>query len=141
MRKALLTVLVFLTPGVALAHYGDPHPSYQEVRNACSTAAGGVFYNSIYADCISQREREFGDDLTEAYQQAIKQTSEYQGRKQVEALRQSERVWLQYQSAVCAFEEAKSSDNNQDLRRGLKAECSLRTTLERFELLYSYLSG
>ena len=82
------------------------------------------------AECLLEKEREFGKQLDQFYRQAIVAAG-----SNAPLLRESQRSWLKYQESNCKFHEKRWSEEGRGIARALSARCLLLTTLQRLEEL------
>ena len=82
------------------------------------------------AECLLEKEREFGKQLDQFYRQAIVAAG-----SNAPLLRESQRNWLKYQESNCKFHEKRWSEEGRGIARALSARCLLLTTLQRLEEL------
>jgi uncharacterized protein YecT (DUF1311 family) len=132
-----------LYPGIAvskIAWRDLPHPSTtpfsadgsnaheveQKIYNSCQEQWR---ISETVAICLLESENEYGTELSEIYQVALKLPA-----RNSEELRRSQRSWLNYQEANCKFHEG-AAQKVAGLPRVASARCLLLTTLQRLQEL------
>jgi uncharacterized protein YecT (DUF1311 family) len=87
-------------------------------------AIGGI------ASCMFEKEEAFGKELEQVYKKALTLAG-----KNNTLLRENQRSWLKYQESDCKLAEVWSSVEGAVYGRSAKAQCLLRTTLQRLQHL------
>jgi len=82
----------------------------------------------LIAECLLEKEREFGKQLDQFYRQALIPAKGNAG-----LLRESQRNWLEYQKSNCLYYENRWVDEGPGFARASYARCLLRSTLQRLE--------
>src|SRR5262249_10429143 len=130
MKKILLTVVAALFLATGTAHATDelkPDELADRLHQECVEewqAIGGI------ASCMFDKEEAFGKELEQIYKKALKLAG-----KNNTLLRENQRIWLKYQESDCKLDEVWSSVEGAVYGRSAKAQCLLRTTLQRLQHL------
>ena len=124
--KKLLTSIAALFLATGAAHATDElkpdelaHKLYQECGEQ-ELIPGAI------AGCVLEKEEAFGKELEQVYKKALTLAG-----KNNTLLRESQRSWLKYQESDCKLDEVWSSVEGAVYGRSAKAQCLLRTTLQR----------
>ena len=80
------------------------------------------------AACLFEKEEVFGNELQQVYNKALTLAGTNNT-----LLRESQRSWLKYQESDCKLDEVWSSVEGPAYGRNAKAQCLLRTTLQRLQ--------
>lgn len=108
-----------LTCAVAL-HKAASDRCERETEAGAATAGA-------YAACMGRADVSLGRELTQAYQRRIEASSA----PQREALRQSQRAWLGYMKANCAYEKVIGQIEGPSFAFSFEADCLVRHTTMR----------
>jgi uncharacterized protein YecT (DUF1311 family) len=124
-----LAASMWLSGQIRAEEGGSPSAMVQQMYDQCGERRG---FPGPIAECLFEKEREFGKQLDTFYRQAIVAA----GRNST-LLRESQRNWLKYQETSCRFHEERWSEEGAGIARVSSARCLLLTTLQRLEELKS----
>jgi uncharacterized protein YecT (DUF1311 family) len=109
----------------------DPNQLTANLHNDCGEKWG---FPGPVAQCLMQKEQEFGVELARIYNKAISLAG-----TDVGLLRQSQRNWLSYQEADCKFHQKRWLREGTGIAEASYADCLLRTTLQRLDELRGFI--
>jgi uncharacterized protein YecT (DUF1311 family) len=128
MKRILLAGVAALFLATGTAHATDelkPDELFQKLYQECKEQ------NAIpgpIAACLFEKEEVFGKELQQVYNKALALAGTNNT-----LLRESQRSWLKYQESDCKLDEVWSSVEGPGYGRNAKAQCLLRTTLQRLQ--------
>jgi uncharacterized protein YecT (DUF1311 family) len=128
MKRLLLPGVAALSLATGTAHATDelkPDELFQKLYQECEEQ--GAMPGPIAA-CLFEKEEAFGKELEQVYNKAL----QLAGTNNT-LLRESQRNWLKYQESNCKLDEMWSSVEGAVYGRNAKAQCLLKTTLQRLQ--------
>jgi uncharacterized protein YecT (DUF1311 family) len=127
MKKLLLTGIAALFLATGAAHATNelkPDELFQKLYQECEQEG----MPGVIAACLFEKEEVFGKELQQVYNKALALAGTNNT-----LLRESQRSWLKYQESDCKLDEVWSSVEGTGYGRNAKAQCLLRTTLQRLQ--------
>lgn len=116
------TLAAFLLATHSVSAFAESSPEAE--IEACYNDA--VQFDREPAECMADKEREYGDQLGEAYKKLLQIAGTHAA-----SFRASQRAWLKYQTATCEAEERHMSREGRRISSGVREACLLRTTIYR----------
>jgi uncharacterized protein YecT (DUF1311 family) len=126
-KKTLLTGIAVLFLATGTAHATDelkPDELFQKLYQECEELG----MPGVIAGCLFEKEEVFGKELQQVYNKALALAGTNNT-----LLRESQRSWLKYQESDCKLDEVWSSVEGAGYGHNAKAQCLLRTTLQRLQ--------
>src|SRR5262249_5771273 len=131
---AALTLTVVLAPVRSKAADDSANQRFEQVLADC-TREGGEMLPSLIANCVMEKEKEYGKELEQLYSRLVKGAPA----PKVAVLGRQQRNWLKYQKQHCDSFYYLHENEGWGPPRLSSAQCLLRTTLQRIEELRGLL--
>jgi uncharacterized protein YecT (DUF1311 family) len=129
-KKLLLAGIAALLMAISAAHATDelkPDKLADRLHQECVEQWGAI---GPIASCMFEKEEAFGKELEQVYKKALTLAGTNDT-----LLRENQRSWLKYQESGCKLDEVLLRQEGNSYGRAAKAQCLLRTTLERLQEL------